>query len=321
MKKKAAPETSDVLPVADLEKQAQSWILDGEIRQLSDRTLDTRKDLVRKLIWFLKQRGFETCGMQEAQAFLAYVDKGDDGGGRWGNPNGKKRVTPRTVLSYYVNLKTLFRYLVAEGTLSESPVDRIKSPVVRRDQVKPFTNEQLKALLQAAKNTRRPKRDTALALFMADTGCRASEVCGVTVGDLDPSGRRCLVLGKGNKTRTVVFGAETARALIRYLNEEKRERDDYLFLSERGSEMSRSGLLQFCQRLGSAAKVDDCHPHRFRHTFCVMFLRNGGSAFTLQTLLGHTTLTMTQRYVALAQADLDTAGKQFSPVDRLRAPK
>ena len=72
--------------------------------------------------------------------------------------------------------------------------------------------------------------------------------------------------------------------------------------------------------------MQDCHPHRFRHTFAVNFLRNGGNAFELQMALGHTTLQtacpavlgMVQTYLALAQADLDAAHRKASPVENWR---
>ena len=82
----------------------------------------------------------------------------------------------------------------------------------------------------------------------------------------------------------------------------------------------------FPVRLGAKAGVSDCHPHRFRHTFAVNFLRNGGNAFGLQMALGHTTLQMVQTYLALAQADpstalrtgLDAAHRKASPVENWR---
>lgn len=316
----ASPYDSSI-PTADLEKIAGGWFLDGEIRQLSERTLNARRDLVRKLVWFLRQRNCENCGLDELRAFLTYVSRGDGSGDRWGRPSGREKTSARTVQSYHTNLKTLFRFLVAGGVLAESPMEMIKAPIARRHQVDPFTPQQLEALLNAALQSHHAKRNVALALFLPDTGCRASEACAVTAADIDLPGRRCRIMGKGGKVRTVVFGAETAEALARYLVIVPRERNEALFLSERGLRMTRSGLLQFCERLGRAAHVEDCHPHRFRHTFAVMFLRAGGHAFALQTLLGHTTMTMTQRYVALAEADLDTAARHFSPADSLRRLK
>ena len=86
-----------------------------------------------------------------------------------------------------------------------------------------------------------------------------------------------------------------------------------------GEPLTRSGLRQLVSRLGKDAGIQAtrCSPHNFRHTFAVSFLRNGGNAFTLQQMLGHTSLHMTNRYVALAQADIENQHRQFSPADCL----
>src|SRR5262249_54824408 len=149
---------------------------------------------------------------------------------------------------------------------------------------------------------------------------RASELCGLKQRDVDFQGKRCVVLGKGNKHRTVPFGGTAARALWAYLKDDPREAGDPLFMSERGEPFTRSGLLQLMERLGKTAKraAVRCSPHTFRHTLGVEFLRAGGNVFTLQQLLGHTDLKMTNRYVALAQADIENQHRQFSPADRLK---
>lgn len=323
--------TDEALLVADLASLAKGWILDGEVRQLSKCTTEARRFLVEKLLWFLRQREFATCGTAEIRAFLAYVNTAHEAEeGRWGNAgnplihHARKAVRPRTTQTYFGNLKTLFRYLVAEGALETSPLDTLRSPIARPDQLQPFAPAQCQALLEAAKKSRHRRRDEAIVLFLLDSGARASEACSLRVKDLDLGNRRCTVLGKGNKHRTVCFGAATTKALWAYLKEEPREPDSPLFLADRGERaaeaLTRSGLLQFVERLGKAARIQGvrCSPHTFRHTMAVEYLRAGGNVFSLKELLGHTTLAMTNRYVALAQADIEAQHRQFSPVDRLK---
>jgi integrase/recombinase XerD len=71
-------------------------------------------------------------------------------------------------------------------------------------------------------------------------------------------------------------------------------------------------------RVGNRAGVRGVTPHRFRHSFALLFLRNGGDSFHLQRLLGHSTLEMTRRYTRLADVDIKEAHRKFSPSDRLR---
>lgn len=195
-------------------------------------------------------------------------------------------------------------------------------PVARADQVQPFTRDQVEALLSAARRSKQRRRDEAILYFLFDTGVRASELCSLKMSDLDLGGRRCTILGKGNKRRTLCLGR--TKALGQYLRGQQRDERDTAFLDSRGTRAgepsTRSGLLQLIRRLGRAAGIQAarCSPHTFRHTFAMEFLRAGAHLFTLQQLLGHTTLSMSQKYVALAQAEIESQHRQFLPADRLK---
>lgn len=313
------------LSVRDLARHAKSWLLDGEVRQLSPATLAGRKIVLDKLIWFAQQQEFEEVGLPELRAFLAYLSNGHGSeSGRWGNASLKAKAKPGTVQTYHARLRTFFEFLISEGTIDSSPMAKLLPPVNRPDQIVPFTDEQIEALQRAAKKSRHPKRDMAIVLFLLDTGVRASELCSLLIGDLDMQTRRCLIAGKGGKRRSVYFGAVTLKALWSYIREQDRSDDQPVFLADRGGKagdgLTRSGLLQLCERLGKAAGIEAarCSPHTFRHTFAISFLRAGGNQFSLMQLLGHTSLAMTAVYLKLAQADLERQHRQYSPVDRLR---
>lgn len=313
------------VPVAMIERHAQGWFIDSEYRQLSPATIAGRTLVMEKLLWFLHQNELIECGPVELRRFLVYVGNSEGGGVRWGNSHLRHKTRPSTPATYYARLRTFFRFLVSEGAIESSPIENLRPPVSRSDQVRPFTEQQIESLMAVARRTVHPKRDVAILSLLFDTGMRAGELCSLKIGDVDLTSGRCTVLAKGNRYRSVYFGRDTKKALFNYLLNEKRQPDEPLFISDRGvrarESITESGLLQLMHRIGDAARIESCRcsPHTCRHTFAVMFLRNGGNVFTLKELLGHSSLTMVNRYVQLAQADLEAQHRLYSPLDRLRA--
>ncbi len=131
-------------------------------------------------------------------------------------------------------------------------------------------------------------------------------------------------MGKGAKERLVPVGTSSRRAIGRYLAQRGRgEPDESVFLAEVGTGLTFHGIQQILKRLKASAGLERrCSPHTFRHTFAHNYLVNGGDVFTLQRILGHTSLDMVRRYVALADTDVASRHDLASPADHLlgRAP-
>lgn len=211
----------------------------------------------------------------------------------------------KTVHNYWIGLAALWTWAIREGHVQKHIVRIVEKPKPRKVVIVPFTQEQVKAML--AQDGRTADRNRCVILLLVDTGLRASELCGLSFGDIDLVNRRVKVLGKGNKERLLPFSKRTAQALFKYLSDQDGK--------EKPFEFTRTSLAHLMQRIGRKAGVADAHPHRFRHTFAVTYLRNGGDPYTLQTILGHSTMEQVRAYLALAQVDLETAHQRASPVE------
>jgi integrase/recombinase XerD len=246
----------------------------------------------------------------------------------------------KTIHNFYISLCAFFTWANREFQLP-NPIKAVPVPKFEQAPIEPFTKEEVEALLKAcelcneAKTTDRRKyimrrstgrRDQAIILTLLDTGLRASELSALKVGDVDLKTGKVLVkhgrLGgaKGGKGRTVYLGKAARRVLWRYLAEREDGEDPEapLFLVKYDRPMNKNALRMLIVHLGKKVGVKNCHPHRFRHTFSITYLRSGGDVFTLQSLLGHTTLDMVQHYARIAEIDVQEAHRRASPADNWR---
>jgi len=210
-------------------------------------------------------------------------------------------VSAKTALNAYVALSSLWTWAIADGLVVDHVVRRVTPPKPEVRLIPPFSLDDIQRILAAI--DRDALRNRSILLFLLDTGVRASELTGIQLCDL--RGESVTVLGKGSKEREVPLSERTLRAVLDYLALRRHtNKNSPLFAVKGGGPMNRHTLRRMLERLGKRAGVPDTHPHRFRHTFAVNYLRNGGDAISLQKLLGHSTLDMVKRYVLLAAGDL-----------------
>lgn len=221
---------------------------------------------------------------------------------------------------YCVGLSSLWTWAMQEELVDTHVLRELRPPKVDTVQVQPFSENDIR-LLSSEVNGPSPYklRLKAIMLMLLDTGLRASEICSLNVEDIHIKDGFAIVMGKGRLERRVEFGPRTGQAIWKYLASrgQVQPRDSFL-ISRTGKHMDRDELSKRLHTMGLRAGVAKCHPHRFRHTFAVMFLRNGGNALALQRLLGHSTMEMVRRYVKLSEVDLQQAHRRASPVENLR---
>jgi site-specific recombinase XerD len=158
----------------------------------------------------------------------------------------------------------------------------------------------------------------AILSVLLDCGLRVSELAALTTDDVNMNDGSIVVKhGKGGKQRIVHVGTKAQKALWKYLAVYRTSESKSLFINKVGEPLDVVGVKILVKRLGERAKVS-VSPHKLRHTFAISFLRAGGDVFSLQYLLGHSTLQMTQRYVQSLNADdAIKAHRKFSPLDNL----
>jgi site-specific recombinase XerD len=210
----------------------------------------------------------------------------------------------KTILNYHIGLSALWTWAYSEGYVDRHILRQVNKPKPQKIAVEPFTDVEIRALLSSVR--RNTDRDRAMILILLDTGVRASEFCGLELEDIDLANHRLRVLGKGNKERIVPFSPRTGSAIFKYLSSVD---------PVKPFPFTRTSLAHLTQQIGKRAGVPDTHPHRFRHTFAINYLRNGGDPYTLQEILGHSTLDMVKTYLRIAQVDIETVHKRASPVE------
>jgi integrase/recombinase XerC len=216
---------------------------------------------------------------------------------------------PSTIGRKLASLRAFYRYLVREGRCALDPTAGIPTPRTPRRLPTPLAVDDCNTLLESVDETGSPadRRDRALLELLYGAGLRVGEAVGLDVRDVDLHRGEVRVLGKGRKERVVPLPAATRQALDAWL-EGRRGKGllaEPLFVSlRRGGEPRRlctrdvrRVLRSRAQRAGLAGAV---HPHRLRHSYATHLLDMGADLREIQELLGHVSLSTTEKYTAVS---------------------
>jgi len=307
----------------ELEKALEGLIISRSAEWVSPYTIQVYRYGVKKLNDYLKNPEIESINKEDIQKFIVHLRE-------------ETNLSESSLVNVRRAISVLFDWAEKELNISR-PDNGISYPKAPIKNVEPFSSDEIRRLISACnysqpsntkdRNSFRMKRPTAnrdktIILVLLDTGLRVSELARLQLKDINLETGEIHIQPYGSglksKSRSVYIGKLSKSTLWRFLSGKYLQPEDYIFTTLQGFPMNRTSIRQLLERIGNRAEVLNVYPHRFRHTFAIQYLRNGGDVFTLQRLLGHSSLEIVRRYLAIAKSDCETAHRKASPVDNWR---
>jgi integrase/recombinase XerD len=317
-----------------LSKAVDGYAISSLAEGYSPLTLNTYKSALFTMIEYLGDKDVSKVTTEDLKGFMSYLVTGHTPERR-NNPQNTERLSTASHHRYWKAMRSFFKW--ANKDLSVGRPDApIKMPKWENKEITALTKSEVEALLKACEYAnvssrnrklykfRKPNalRNRAIILTLLETGVRVGELTRLRVGDVDLENGEVFVrpfhVGKTH-SRTTYLGKTGRKAVWHYLaNRGDCRQDDPLFVTDEDQPMTRQRVLAMLNRLGKSANIKSVHPHRFRHTCAIEYLRNGGDIFTLKALLGHKRMNMVDRYLEIARADVQNAHRKASPADNWR---
>jgi integrase/recombinase XerD len=233
-----------------------------------------------------------------------------------------KNLAPSTVNLRLRTLKAFLKWCYNEGFINEPIHEKLKKVREPEDKIRSLEPYEVKALLSVIDDEWYSEyRDKVIILTMLDTLMRISECLAVKRKNVDLRNNVIHLEAsdtKARKARSLPISIKTAKLLAEYIQETEDFNNEYLFLTYDGRPLNhgtfRKRLAMYSHRAGLDKVVT---PHMLRHTGSLLYLLNGGNIFSLQKILGHSTLEMTRKYVQFTESHLNEVHEDFSAVNSI----
>lgn len=297
------------------------------LQRRSDRTIKTYERALKHYSGYCSNNGLNAGNDAAITAYIRYMTfektKWDD---HPTNVSDIVGVSAGSVNNAIRVLRVFFNWAMTQKLIAHNPAKSTELQTEPDNGFELFTDDEISLLLKTPnQRTYTGFRDYVMMLVLIDTGLRIGELTSLKRGDFELKYRQVVVNAettKSRKTRTIPISRTTTKILSELfdlIGIDDDDTDEFVFLTQFGNQYIGDNfakmLKNYATRAGGLkARVS---PHTFRHYFAVKFLRNGGDPFALMKILGHTDISMTQRYVQFASADIKEIHDKASPVEAL----
>jgi site-specific recombinase XerD len=277
----------------------EDFILSRKAALYSPKTIQFYEETTGGFISWLLANGFSDPNNITVRHVRTYISK-----------IASRRVSDATIHKHARGMKTFIRFCYSEGYTSE--LVTFTMPKVGKKRHPVLSPDEVKRLVDACTTP----RDKAMILVLIDTGIRASEFLALDWKDVDiGTGLVRIRSGKGKKSRSVIIGINTRRALLAYRRIIPDNNNSPLFQTIENRRLRYHGLRSALRRVGKRAGLK-VGAHMLRRSFATLSLRAGINPIHLQALMGHSSLEMTRRYIQMIDDDLIDAHREYGPVDK-----
>ncbi|MBN1380049.1 MAG: tyrosine recombinase XerC [Deltaproteobacteria bacterium] len=226
----------------------------------------------------------------------------------------RQRIKKVTIARKIASLRAFFKYLLREGRINTDPANIIQVPRLEKYMPVFLSLDEISTVLESMKNEKAFNiMDKAIIELFYSTGIRLSELAGLNIGDFDFKEGLVKIRGKGKKERIVPVGSYALKAMNNYLEDKKNTlKDNFkynyfnaVFTNKNGQRLSTRSIARIVDKVirisGIKKKIS---PHALRHTFATHLMNAGADMRSIQELLGHESLSTTQKYTAVSVGKL-----------------
>ena len=298
-----------------LEKHFKSWIDNlSNIRDLSKNTVISYKNDIQKFFVFLESHlgsspnisNIKKLEISDFRSFLSYQRN-----------NG---INSNSIARNISSLKSFFNHLIKEEIIKSSEISSLKSPKLKKSLPRPIDSKLAIEVIRYAETIEKEKwvglRNKSILMLLYGCGLRISEALNLNYSDIDNEDH-ILIKGKGGKERIVPMMEYIKKGIMDYIAACPKEisDEDPLFIGKRMNRLSPRIVQYALERIRSSlALPETATPHALRHSFATHLLDSGGDLRTIQELLGHSSLSTTQKYTKVETAQLYKAYSKSHPL-------
>jgi len=298
-----------------LEKHFNNWIDNlSNIRDLSENTVISYKNDIQKFLAFLETHldslpninNLKKLEISDFRSFLSYQ-----------RSNG---INSNSIARNISSLKSFFNHLIKENVIESSAISSLKSPKLKKSLPRPIDSKLAIEVIRCAETIENEKwiglRNKSILMLLYGCGLRISEALNLNYDDIDNEDH-ILIKGKGDKERIVPMMEYIKKGITDYITECPKEirAEDPLFIGKRMNRLSPRIIQYVLEKIRNSLSLPEtATPHALRHSFATHLLDSGGDLRTIQELLGHSSLSTTQKYTKVETKKLYEAYSKSHPL-------